>query len=163
MKFGSYSVLSLFAVDTAFGNLLIVPATIHYAMRKRSAVQNVVEAEIVSTCYDMRSVDTAMRDLVNIHVFAVSICVCCWRVIEFTSSIFNRSSKPARVINTVRRTNSGNGNVIDVLHFPILVFMRRFVSLIDISCVYHRIRGRSVDSTKNHSEMRNIRWNRRSI
>ena len=58
----------IFAVDAAFGNLRIVAVNFHHAKRKRSAVQNVVEAEMVIACYGMCSADTAMHDLFALPV-----------------------------------------------------------------------------------------------
>ena len=45
-------VLGLFAVDAAVGNLNIVAFNIHHATEKLSAVQNVVETEMVMRCLD---------------------------------------------------------------------------------------------------------------
>ena len=56
-------VLGLFAGDAALGNLRIVAVNIHHATRKRTAVKNVVEAELLSACNDTRPADTTMRDL----------------------------------------------------------------------------------------------------
>lgn len=42
------------------------------------------------------------------------------------------------------RSKAHIANVIDVLHFSILVFTSAFLSLFDISWVYHNIRGQSV-------------------
>ena len=66
------------------------------------------------------------------------------KLLSLPFRVFTRSSKPSSSINTVRRTNSRIGNVIDVLHFSILVFTGTFLSLFDISWVYHQIRGQSV-------------------
>ena len=56
---------------------------------------------------------------------------------------FLRTSKPSGA-ESARRTKARIGNVIDVLHFSILVFTGTFLSLFDISWVYHQIRGQSV-------------------
>ena len=54
--------------DAAFGNLRILAINIHHATRKQSAMQNVFEAEMLSTCYDMSSCDTAVLDVINVHM-----------------------------------------------------------------------------------------------
>ena len=54
-----------------------------------------------------------------------------------------RTAKTSRAEIT-KRTKARIGNVIDVLHFSILVFTGTFLSLFDISWVYHQIRGQSV-------------------
>ncbi len=56
-------ILGLFGVDAAFGDLRVFAVNLQHATRRRSAVQNVVVAEMVSTCYDMSAADTTVREL----------------------------------------------------------------------------------------------------
>lgn len=69
-------VFGLFCVHAAFGNLCILSVEIDHATRKRGAIQNVVEAENVSTCYDMRSAGTAIRDLFALPVNVIYFGFC---------------------------------------------------------------------------------------
>ena len=73
---GSDCVLGLFDVDATFGNLRVLAVNIDHAKRKRSAMQNITEAEMVSTCHDMCSAGTAMRDLFALPVNRISFGFC---------------------------------------------------------------------------------------
>lgn len=57
---------------------------------------------------------------------------------------FSSRHKGGGGVNEDRKTKSRLTNVLDILHFSIFIISTMFLSLFDISWVYHNIRGQSV-------------------